>query len=641
MNSSSASSNKLAYEFGDTGGGYETHFNDAVTKNFHGDLTWQLAREAIQNSIDARDKRLNEKPVIVDFTLTQLSSQSLPDSKQLTDIFKACLEYQPDALKGLTDFEKEKFYKEAVCKIEGNKDISVLEISDTNTTGMSPKDAYSFLTAIGLSAGKDSAAGGSHGLGKGAYFSASGFRTVFTTSKYSDGSYIFQGKLLIVSHKDKAGVVKQGNGSYGLKGQSMVTDENLIPDLFRRNVQGTSFFIIDYRDPANFAEKIRKSILDNYWYAVLTKKLVVRINVAGKTDEINDQNLTALMTLTYDETDPQPNPRPFFEAVSGIQKQRVFEKESGILGKIKLFFIEGKGYPSKISYIRNIGMTVNIRGGYNYSRSYAAVFICDNEKGGSILRSMENQTHDEWKFENAKGRKYEEEAKIADREIRRFIRGIFDSLLKAMETETLPMPGLEKYFPLRGDEVIGEKTNSVSGDHTGDISEDETFSEIGVTDTFQEMRAENSKSIPVINADSAKGRLGSEVPIIPEGPGGKGKKKKTGEEDPDGDKKVKIPLRASCRRSYAQRNSSGEFLHVLIFEGTEDRMFRIRIFAGTDSDFSPINIVSAVDARNNSYEVSENHILNYSLNKSGLNRLFVKFEDNEKYSIKVECYENK
>lgn len=636
----SETSSDLQYEFGDTGGGDESHFNDAVTKNFHGDLTSELAREAIQNSIDAHKMPLSEKPVIIDFKLTNLPATQLPNSHQLQEIFKACLEYHPDELKGLIDYEKEKFYSEAVNKLENNIKISVLEISDTNTTGMSPKDAYSFLRAIGLSAGKESAAGGSHGLGKGAYFSASGFRTVFTTSKYLDDSYIFQGKLRIVSHKDEREVIKQGNGSFGLLGQNPVTDRRLIPERFSRTEQGTSFFIIDYKDSTNFNEKIIKSVLENYWYAVLTKKLVVRITAGEKTEEINYQNISTLMTLTYDIGDPQPNPRPFFEAVTDTSLHTVFEKNSDLLGNIKLFFLEGKGYPSKISYIRNIGMTVNIRGGYNFSKSYVAVFICDNEKGGSILRSMENQTHNEWKYENAKGRVHEEVAKRADREIRDFIHDIFNKLLKEMESESLPMPGLEKYFPLKGDESIGEQVNAGSGDHTGDVTERENFSEIGVTTHIDILHSELSKSIPVVTSVNRNGQYGVEVDRIPKGVRNVKKGNKSGVEDSTGSEEIKVPLEVKCRRSYAQNTVDGDMVHVLIFEGTDNRKFGIRIFAGTDLGYDPLNIIKATDIRNIAYETRENLVRNFKLDESGLSRLFVQFEDNQKYSIKVECYEN-
>jgi hypothetical protein len=47
--------------FASTGGGYEEGINNTLTEHFEGDYNYYLAREIIQNSIDARGSIDSEK----------------------------------------------------------------------------------------------------------------------------------------------------------------------------------------------------------------------------------------------------------------------------------------------------------------------------------------------------------------------------------------------------------------------------------------------------------------------------------------------------------------------------------------------------------------------------------------------------
>jgi len=203
---------ELLYQFGNTDGGDETGFNDAVKTAFDRDIPITIARESIQNIIDARlDK---SRPVLAELSLLSISANEIPQVEQLKKILQACKEYYPQNRNCV------QFYERALTYLDTEKNINILKIADYNTTGLSGDDEdtegnyYTFLKSVGASS-KSGEKGGSFGLGKGSYFAASLFNTIYVSSLYGENKHIFQGKLRLVSHR-LDGKVKQGNGSFGL-----------------------------------------------------------------------------------------------------------------------------------------------------------------------------------------------------------------------------------------------------------------------------------------------------------------------------------------------------------------------------------------------------------------------------------------
>src|SRR5690606_31590800 len=131
-------------------------------------------RETIQNSIDARLDPA--KPIIVDFQRLSLKSEDLPGKQALINIFESCLEYYPD------DKKVRSFFSEALNLIYKST-ITVLKISDYNTVGLRGDDYdkkgewYCLVKAQGATSKQEEKLG-SLGIGKGAPFAASAFRTV-------------------------------------------------------------------------------------------------------------------------------------------------------------------------------------------------------------------------------------------------------------------------------------------------------------------------------------------------------------------------------------------------------------------------------------------------------------------------------
>jgi hypothetical protein len=146
----------MQWTFADNNGGRDSGFHDAGVETFKGNFDRYLARELIQNSLDARGDKT--KPVRVTFDLFEIDRTDLPDVERLTATFARCAEYW------IHDTKAKKFF-EAAEKLSRAKKIVALRISDFNTTGVcgsdydKKKDWYNLIRCAGAS----SKAGGEGG----------------------------------------------------------------------------------------------------------------------------------------------------------------------------------------------------------------------------------------------------------------------------------------------------------------------------------------------------------------------------------------------------------------------------------------------------------------------------------------------
>ena len=194
--------NKASWKFSSASHGEIVGLNDAGITMFSIDIFNSLAREIIQNSIDARTT--DNKPVKVEFNSFSISVNEFPGKKR----FESILGYCNDMTK---DNDALEFIKKAK-DIFNKSEIKVLRISDYNTTCLiGAKDGkigepWSRLVKEKGTSQKNDDAGGSFGIGKSSPFSASNLRTVFysTLDKYGYSSCI--GVASLISFIDKQSV---------------------------------------------------------------------------------------------------------------------------------------------------------------------------------------------------------------------------------------------------------------------------------------------------------------------------------------------------------------------------------------------------------------------------------------------------
>jgi hypothetical protein len=156
-------------------------FNVSGIEHFRGNPLLHLAREVIQNAIDARC----DGKIKVRFKLSEIETSTLPNLAELLENLQHCLVAADD------ESEKAKlFFKNAIEKL-GNKTIKVLEVSDFNTHGMMGPSKngtpfYAFTKAEGQSKKDSETASGSYGIGKFAPYATSELRTIFVSTIYED-----------------------------------------------------------------------------------------------------------------------------------------------------------------------------------------------------------------------------------------------------------------------------------------------------------------------------------------------------------------------------------------------------------------------------------------------------------------------
>ena len=620
----------IRYEFGSTNGGDETGFNDPVSTAYKGNISYYLARESLQNVIDARDPK-SDKPAVAVFSLVKVPISVIPDLNNLEKVFKTCSEYYPNN----TDCTE--FFNRALKKIRERSDLFVLKVSDYNTTGLTGEDTdregnyYAFMKAVGSSS-KFGGSGGSFGLGKGAFFNASAFKTIFVSSCFN-GSCMFQGKLRLVSHK-MDGDIKQGNGSYGNQQQLPIRKNELIPEFFKREEQGTDIYVIDYLNSEDWKDQMIRSVLENFWLSILDNKLEVIIGDIKVNLENLDEKLHEYFSDDDRDSVEKANPLPFYHAYINATP---VEKSLEVIGESKLWLFQKAGYPKRISMIRKTGMIIERRK-YDFIGGFAGVFVCSDKNGNEILRRMENEQHTTWKKENAKGSKYEDQAKIAAREINIFIKEELEKLRPSNVTDSLTIPGLENYLYLQGDDT-NSAINSGTLNEAVDLSSSrEGASEIGKTQELQPP-ARVFKSIPAMTDTVTAGKKGGTFPILEnEGHGGHG----NGGGGSDGEGKKRILITKDIKfRSFAANINNGKYEHHLMVSGPPKKDCEFEVEAGTDDSFVKLDVTEASDSKGIKYPCEGNIIKKLMFDDEGKIKLKLGFGDNDRYSLRLLVYENK
>ncbi len=177
----SKKASEMSWHFPALDHGESEGLNDPLLQYFGGDHSMYVAREVIQNSVDARSNY--SSPVIVRFTKLIMPTKEIPGIRELRERLKVCLQ----RAKSEKNEKAEKHYKEALDAAMAN-DIIVLRAADFNTTGLTGKDDdkegkwHRLVKAIGENQ-LTGVGGGSYGIVKGAPFVASKLRTVYYSTK--------------------------------------------------------------------------------------------------------------------------------------------------------------------------------------------------------------------------------------------------------------------------------------------------------------------------------------------------------------------------------------------------------------------------------------------------------------------------
>jgi hypothetical protein len=402
----------IGFEFPIDFSGQWDGFNDPGIEHFTGNPFQHLGREVPQNTMDAK---LGD-PARITVRLLKVPMAELPAAGELRQAVQSCA----TAAKGENSEKAVKFFAEA-DRLLGKKDITVLQIADTNTTGVlgpceNGRPFFAMLKATGQSK-KAGTSTGSYGIGKFAPYTVSALRTVFLTTVWKDDAgawhHYVQGKSILMSHYDAKGATRRGTGFWGVREKCMPLQklDPVIPDWLRRTddtgsfagQSGTTLSIVGFVAAKGWQDVLAANIVENFFGAIARGELEVAIEnshlitQATLADLLADPALSASIKEQENEPEKFANVSSYLQALGNGEEVIVAETENFYLGKCELRILLGENLPKKVAVLRN-GMliTEGLPGLKRFSdfKEFVAVLECKSAKGLALLRAMEPPRHD-------------------------------------------------------------------------------------------------------------------------------------------------------------------------------------------------------------------------------------------------------
>jgi len=438
--------------------------NDGDAEHFLKNPIGSLAREVIQNSLDAR---VNSDPVIVSFDLFSINASEFPNLDQLNEkLIKAS-----NTPKNKTDNRTRKRLEEAIA-ILNKPNLSILKISESNTTGMAgPADDdetpfYAYTKGSGLTGKTDGL--GSFGIGKKAPVVNSALRTTFVSTVYNNPKYgnqaLAQGMSFWVTHKE--GDLKyDGLGYWGVREAFPVTEQSDLPNWLRREHLGTNIFIIEPILPKDWQEILVGAVLTNFFAAIHDGNLEVKagthtISRESIRDMFQNKDVrVALQNLDDDQyLESLNNSESFFEAYSDPKSILEQTQMSPPLGNFEIKLLVADDLPKQVGFLRN-GMFITSNDipslrKFQNTKDFVAVVYCTNHEGNSVLREMEPPQHNAFE-----GNRYDRDK--GPRLLKNLGKKIRDQLAKHIQPDLADVSSVDFLSDLFGYE--GQNSTNTSG----------------------------------------------------------------------------------------------------------------------------------------------------------------------------------
>jgi len=438
--------------------------NDGDAEHFLKNPIGSLAREVIQNSLDAH---LNDKPVIVSFDQFSIKASDFPNLDQLKDkLVKASL-----TPKNQSDNRTRKKLEEAIA-IVSKSSLGIFKISEANTTGMGgPADDdgtpfYAYTKGSGLTGKTDGL--GSFGIGKKAPVVNSALRTTFVSTVYKNPNYgnelLAQGMSFWVTHKE--GDTKfDGLGYWGIREAFPVTEAKDLPAWLLRETLGTNIYIVEPNLPKDWQELLAGAVLTNFFAAIYDGKLEVKAGnytIGRETITEMFQN-PAIKSALADLDDDQyleafHSSSCFFRAYSSPNALTEHTQMPAPLGNFDIKILVADDLPKQVGFLRN-GMFIvandipSLRKFQN-TKDFVAVAFCTNPDGNAVLREMEPPQHNAFE-----GNRYDREN--GPRLLKNLGRKIRDQLSKHVQPDLADVSTVDFLSDLFGYEA--ENSTNTSG----------------------------------------------------------------------------------------------------------------------------------------------------------------------------------
>ncbi|MDE2696645.1 MAG: hypothetical protein OXH97_09055 [Chloroflexota bacterium] len=419
------SSGEIRWHFPPTGGGVAMGYNDPGIAHFGGAREQSLARETIQNSLDAA-ARLGT-PVDVEFDLHVHDDDWFAKAGLAATIQHCLVE-----AKTQKDEKASRAFEEAAQLLDEHR-LTFLRVADRNTTGLHGEKWDALLKRPGVSVHDQRGAGGSWGIGKNAPFTLSPLRTVFYWTRFEEDGEAherFQGKAVLMAHESE-GKERQSTGFFGVVDGCQAVDGDAIPEAIRdvesgvgRRV-GTSLWIAGFQERDGWQERIARRVAASFFGAIQDRTLTVTIEPsdgmrARELIDIKAENLGEWFeyleqdsdVVQDDEDDDIDDAQRFWELLQGDHTAECQDRD---LGHCRLWVAvsDDAALPNKVGLMRKTGMLITARQlgliRFRGMRDFIAICRFEGDEGNELLRKMENPRHDQFEPERIENDPKEEQ----------------------------------------------------------------------------------------------------------------------------------------------------------------------------------------------------------------------------------------
>ena len=371
---------------------------------FKKDTYVSLAREILQNSIDARDS--DEEPVKIEFKEFTMKKDDIPGLDNYVSQIKRCVSFWK------TKEDICNVYKGILKYLNDNDTINCLRISDFNTsglTGIESKDStadnsYNALVkGTGVSKKKTDFAGGSKGVGKNVPFLLSKLMMVFYVTKTTDNYYGSIGVTKLAAgyvddnETDTKRDYTQGTGYYAFSDFVSPIPEYLNFEKEyndRENQCGTDIYIIGFESIDSWMKDVINSTLESFMVSLYRDELLVSFNGL----EVCCNNLDDLVFSDYIDVKYKNNIVAQYQILKNENNNvKSYDIETD-LGNAQMFILpykksEESSATRKCAMIRCPYMLIKY---FDLNFNVSAIIIIGKDTLGKMLRSIENPQHKDW-----------------------------------------------------------------------------------------------------------------------------------------------------------------------------------------------------------------------------------------------------
>lgn len=443
--------------------GGEFHgIGDSGIDLFKGDPVRSLTREICQNSIDAAASE--KMPVKVEFQLFDLPVQKIPGYEHLKIYFEQAQKF----CKQQKFIKAQKYFDKSIPVLEGQT-VSVLRISDINTTGLPGARSagtdytspwFRLVRSVGSSDKADGSIG-AFGSGKKAAFACSDLQTVFYATYVEEEGAAYQGVAKLIGFEDDEKTAHSDIGYYCEQKSLPILQEFTLDDTFKRTDPGTDIYIVGFKfGTQEWKKELISAVLDGFFYAIEEKHLIVEVDSIS----INSDTMEKLIEEYKDYIDDKTY--DYYKLMKSDNTTRRFYSCMGE-NDVEIQMLVEPNLHKRAAIIRYPGMKVFDRGQISSTIPFAGICVIRGKEIAKLLGGLENIQHNKWELS-----RYDEEP-VKKKEAKKQMKAVYGHIQ-------------ELFMELRGQEAEGEEDPEIGDCLPDPMSENEEKKE-ALTDEILEI----------------------------------------------------------------------------------------------------------------------------------------------------------